>query len=252
MTGDLTHISLPSEFRRAAEQLRDLGEPDKVFLIPGNHDCYVDVPASEGWDHWAEYLRGDTEAYADAEIAEHLSPSPSPGVAPRYADFPTVRMHGRLATIGLCSAIPTPMFRAGGMLGPAQLERLEGLLELLRSRGLCRVLMIHHPVAMKGEPERRALWDGEALRAILARTGAELVIHGHKHRRLVNYVDGPVGPIPVVGVPSSSEVGSEPSKRAQYHVYTVRPDGEGYAVSAEARAYCADNESFGSVDGAVL
>lgn len=252
VTGDLTHVSLPSEFRRAAGQLRDLGSPDKVFLIPGNHDCYVPVPAKEGWDHWAAYLRGDPEAYADAEIASLLAPLPPTGEAPRYEDFPTFRLHGRLATIGLCSAIPTSVFRAGGLLGKTQLARLEALLDLLKSRGLCRVLMIHHPVAMHGEPERRALWDGEALREVLARSGAELVLHGHKHRRLVNWVDGPSGRIPVVGVPSSSEVGSQPAKRAQYHVYTVRPEADGYAVSAEARAYDAVRGEFGPVEGAVL
>ncbi len=252
VTGDLTHISLPSEFRRAAEQLRDLGSPDEVFLIPGNHDCYVPVPAKDGWDHWAAYLRGDSEAYADPEIASLLAPLPKEGEAPSYEEFPTLRVHGRLATIGLCSAIPTSVFRAGGMLGPTQLERLEGVLTLLKSRGLCRVVMIHHPVAMHGEPERRALWDGEALREVLARAGAELVLHGHKHRRLVNWVDGPSAPIPVVGVPSSSEVGSQPSKRAQYHVYTVRPEAGGYAVSADARAYNAESKAFGPVEGAVL
>lgn len=252
VTGDLTHVSLPSEFQRAAEQLRDLGPADQVFLIPGNHDCYVPVPAKDGWDHWAAYLRGDPQAYADPEIAALLAPLPPAGEAPRYEDFPTLRIHGRLATIGLCSAIPTSVFRAGGMLGPTQLERLEGLLNLLKARGLCRVLMIHHPVAMHGEPERRALWDGGALREVLGRTGAELVLHGHKHRRLVNWVDGPSEKIPVVGVPSSSEVGSQPSKRAQYHVYTVSQEAEGYSISATARAYDAEGGTFKAVEEAIL
>jgi 3',5'-cyclic AMP phosphodiesterase CpdA len=252
VTGDLTHVSLPSEFRRAAEQLRNLGSPDEVFLIPGNHDCYVPVLSKDGWDHWADYLRGDSAAYADPEIAALLAPLPERGEAPRYEDFPTLRVHGRLATIGLCSAIPTSIFRAGGLLGPEQLERLEGLLDLLEARGFCRVLMIHHPVAMDGEPERRALWDGEALRAVLSRAGAELVLHGHKHRRLVNWIEGPAARIPVVGVPSSSEVGSQPGKRAQYHIYTVRREADGYAISATARAYDAEHEAFIPVEEPVL
>ncbi len=41
VTGDLTHISLPAEFQVARTQLERLGSPDQVFLIPGNHDCYV-------------------------------------------------------------------------------------------------------------------------------------------------------------------------------------------------------------------
>ncbi|MFK7894853.1 MAG: metallophosphoesterase [Myxococcota bacterium] len=256
VTGDLTHISLPSEFRRAAEQLRALGSPEEVFLIPGNHDCYVPVEAEEGWDHWSAYLRTDPSLYADPEIAALLAPAPGIEKAPCYADFPTLRIHGNLATIGLCSAIPTPVFRAGGELGAKQLERLEGLLRLLGERGLCRVVMIHHPVAMHGEPARRALWDGDALRALIARTGAELILHGHKHRRLVNWLEGPGTPVPVIGVPSSSEVGSKPGKRAQYHVYTIRPAESSatqrFEVSAVARAYDPSAGGFVAVPEPVL
>ncbi len=38
VTGDLTHIALESEFETARRQLESLGEPQRVFLIPGNHD----------------------------------------------------------------------------------------------------------------------------------------------------------------------------------------------------------------------
>ena len=119
----------------------------------------------------------------DADLGACLARVPGENKAPRHEDYPTLRVHDRLATIGLCSAIPTPIFRAGGWLGESQLDRLERLLNVLRDRKFCRVVMIHHPVAEKGEPTRRALWDGEALRQVLARAGAELVIHGHKHRR---------------------------------------------------------------------
>ncbi len=222
VTGDLTHISLPAEFRAARTQLERLGSPEQVFLIPGNHDCYVPVDPSEGWDHWAPYLRSSATA-VDPELAALLAPPQSPGRAPQHSDFPTLRIAGRVAWIGLCSAIATPIFRAGGELGAVQRERLRRLLALLGERGYCRVILIHHPVHQDGEPERRALWDAGVLRALLAEVGAELVVHGHKHRRRVHLLDGPQGPIPAIGVPSSSEVGSRPDRIAQYHVYTVRP-----------------------------
>ena len=41
VTGDLVNIALPSEFRRAAEWMRTLGEPADVSFTPGNHDAYV-------------------------------------------------------------------------------------------------------------------------------------------------------------------------------------------------------------------
>ncbi len=251
VTGDLTHISLPAEFEVARTQLERLGSPDEVFLIPGNHDCYVPLPASDAWDHWAPYLRGLLPGAVDGELAGALTAPPSSERAPRHADYPTLRMSGRVAWIGLCSAIPTPIFRAGGQLGKVQLERLRRLLVLLGARGMCRVLMIHHPVHPHGEPERRALWDGQALRSLLAEVGAELVVHGHKHRRRVNFLAGPERPIPAIGVPSSSEVGSRPDRRAQYHVYTARASvsGSGFELAVEVRGFDADRRAFvGLVD----
>ncbi len=238
VTGDLTHISLPQEFAVAAEQLASLGSPERVFLIPGNHDCYVPTDPAQTWDSWAAYLHGDSSAALGDTLGD-LAATPTPGRAPTHADYPTLRIEGPLAMIGLCSAIPMPVFVAGGRLGARQLERLERMLVVLGEQGLCRVVMIHHPVAEHGEPARRALRDGDELRAVLARAGAELVIHGHKHRRRISMLDGPGAPIPAIGVPSSSEVGSRPEKQAQYHVYTVARgvDARFGVTACEVRAY---------------
>lgn len=250
VTGDLTHVSLEQEFRAAALQLDALGTPEKVFLVPGNHDCYVPVAPSRSWDLWSPYLSGAGAAELDPELRACLAPPPEETGAPRHQDYPTLRIHRQLAMIGLCSVIPTPIFQAGGRLGRIQLERLERLLNVLQDRKLCRVVMIHHPVVEKGEPSRRALWDGEVLREVLARAGAELVIHGHKHRRRIAKLAGPNGEIPVIGVPSSSEVGSQPEKRAQYHLYTVRPldsDDDSkhrFQLDAQIRAYDAATGEF--------
>ena len=227
VTGDLTHVSLAEEFRSAARQLTALGPPERVFLIPGNHDRYVRIEREISWDLWAAYLRGSATSDLDAS----------------------------LAVIGLCSAIPTPVFRAGGRLGALQLERLERLLARTRALGLCRVVMIHHPIAVSSEPVRRALRDAEGLRNVLAREGAELVLHGHKHRRRVGHVPGPNGPIPVIGVPSASEVGSRPEKMAQYHVYAVRRSEEassGFRIEAGVRGYDAAAGGFREVDSKLL
>ncbi|MGB0620760.1 MAG: metallophosphoesterase family protein [Myxococcota bacterium] len=245
VTGDLTHISLPQEFRVAAGQLARLGSPEEVFLIPGNHDCYVRTDPENAWDHWAPYLRGAASSALPSALAPLASPSPEDGRAPTYADYPTLRIHDRLAIIGLCSSIPTPIFVAGGELGAQQLERLEALLSATGDAGYFRVLMIHHPIAAGTEPARRALWDGEALCGVLARTGAELVLHGHKHRRRLRTVPGPRADVPIVGVPSTSEVGSQPDKQAQYHVYTVREEAGGaFTLGAEIRGYDAAQGAF--------
>jgi 3',5'-cyclic AMP phosphodiesterase CpdA len=252
VTGDLTHISLEQEFRTAAAQLKKLGTPEEVFLVPGNHDCYVRMPPSVSWDYWSSYLGGDSPDNLDRELRDCLGSGPRVSGAPRHEDYPTLRISGRLATIGLCSSIPTPIFRAGGTLGATQLGRLERLLHLLGERGLCRVVLIHHPVAAKGEPARRALWDGAELRGVLGRAGAELVLHGHKHRRRIHFVPGVGAEVPIIGVPSSSEVGSKPDKRAQYHIYSVFEGGagasSGFRIEAEIRGYDPSSGEFSGVD----
>jgi len=251
VTGDLTHVSLESEFIKASEQLATLGAPKDVFLIPGNHDCYVPADPARSWDHWAGYLRGDSRESVESQLGplgDSLISVAEDARAPAYAEYPTIRLAGHVATIGLCSSIPTPIFRAGGLLGPDQLARLEALLSALDAKGYFRVVMIHHPVAAKGEPARRALWDGDELRGVLARVGAELVLHGHKHRRRMNRVPGPRGEVPIVGVPSSSEVGSKPGKSAQYHLYSVTGEGAQRRLTAEVRAYDAASGEFLSVD----
>ncbi len=39
---------------------------------------------------------------------------------------------------------------------------------------------------------------------MLAEKGAELLLHGHDHRRAIVWLDGPHGVIPAIGVPSAS------------------------------------------------
>ena len=41
VTGDLTNIAMHEEFENARRWLEELGPPDRVTAIPGNHDAYV-------------------------------------------------------------------------------------------------------------------------------------------------------------------------------------------------------------------
>ena len=207
ITGDLTHIALPQEFVESARQLRDLAEPSRIALVPGNHDRYVQVSESESWDRWAPFMVSDGASHSQA---------------PRSGEWPTLRVRGEVALVGTCSAVPTPWFQASGRLGDGQLERLEALLVELGQRDLFRVVLIHHPPLDRDRSSRRRLLDAPRLREILARAGAELVLHGHRHRTRIQMLPGPGGPIPVVGARSSTDVGEEEEKSAQYHLYRIQ------------------------------
>ena len=153
-----------------------------------------------------------------------------------------------LVMVRACSALPTLPLLASGALGGEQLERLEKLLSGLTDSGLCRVVLIHHPPTPGAVSRRRALRDSEAFRRVLCRAGAELVLHGHGHRTRFGSIDGPRGPIPVVGVRSSSDAGEDPERRAQYHVYEIEPAGSGagseFRITTRIRGYDSERGRF--------
>ena len=56
---------------------------------------------------------------------------------------------------------------------------------------------------------------------MLARTGAELVLHGHEHELVEESLPGPGGPIPVRCIPSGSYDGDRPGRTARWRSYRI-------------------------------
>ncbi|RAI35766.1 metallophosphoesterase family protein [Rhodoplanes roseus] len=215
ITGDLVNIALPGEFAATGEWLAAFGQPEAVSFIPGNHDAYVRTAMAQ-WDkHWDAYMRGDREAATES--------------GPR---FPYVRRRDPVALVGLSSAVPTPAFLATGLLGQDQLGRLEKRLTQLGEEGLFRVVLLHHPPHKTPASRHKRLVDADAFRAVLARTGAELVLHGHDHVHALMWMDGPAGPIPAVGLPSASASPDGHHEPAAYNLYRI--DGPPGAFTCEA------------------
>ncbi|MCP4035963.1 MAG: metallophosphoesterase [bacterium] len=218
LTGDLVNIALPSEFEAGAGILRAVGPPEHVSLVPGNHDAYVGMDYQRSWALWSRYLVSD-----DGEVA---AGGPGDAVSSLFSfpePLPTVRIRGDLALVGVCTAVATGPFLAGGRVGEDQLVRLAATLETLRERGLCRVVLVHHPVVDDRVAWRRRCWDSAALRSVLERVGAELVLHGHNHKSEFNVLETRDGTLPVVGVRSASYAGPNANKTAQYHLYQIEP-----------------------------
>ncbi len=203
VTGDLVNVGLPSEHAAAKLWLTTLGPPERVTAVPGNHDIYVDMALARGVGHWQAFM-------ADDEPVSAKDP------------FPFVRRLGHVALVGLNSALPTPLFHAYGLLGPDQLDRLGQALSLLGAEGLVRVVLIHHPPLPGLAHPRSALQDAASLADVLRRHGAELVLHGHNHRAMLSFADGPDRPIPVVGVPSASiGLAYGHQSLARYNLYRI-------------------------------
>ena len=222
VTGDLVNISLPGEYPPALAWLASLGPPHGVTLVPGNHDIYVREAARLPQLHWSDYMRGDDSA---------------------MTAFPFLRRRGPLALIGLSTAVPTAPFMATGRLGGGQLARLAEMLDRCAREGLFRVVMIHHPPISTPARRLKRLVDGPDFCAVLARHGAELVIHGHDHARSLIELKGPRGTIPVVGVPSASEAPPGEHDRAGYNLYVVEGEAGAWRCEAISRGLSAGGDA---------
>jgi 3',5'-cyclic AMP phosphodiesterase CpdA len=226
VTGDLVNISLPGEYPPALAWLASLGAPHDVTLVPGNHDIYVREAARLPQLHWSDYMRGDDSA---------------------MTAFPFLRRRGPLALIGLSTAVPTAPFMATGRLGGGQIARLAETLDRCAREGLFRVVMNHHPPISTPARRLKRLVDGTDFCAVLARHGAELVIHGHDHARSLIELKGPRGPIPVVGVPSASEAPPGEHDPAGYNLYVVEGEAGGWRCEAISRGLSAGGDTVAEV-----
>ncbi|MBI3757765.1 MAG: metallophosphoesterase [Deltaproteobacteria bacterium] len=245
ITGDLTNLGFADEFAAAGAWLRQLGDRHYVSLVPGNHDAYVPTPWQSAWAHWWEYLASDAPHASEATFLHPVSSFQE--LTEAY--FPSVRIRGPLALLGVCTAQPVGMFRAGGVVGAPQLARLQRSLQEFAESDLCRVVLIHHPPQQGDWTLRRGLADSEALCAILQNAGAELILHGHLHETLIEKMSGPAGLIPVVGVRSASDIGHRPHRNAQYHLYRIErrrhePSVRRFRIVMETREYDTASGSF--------
>jgi 3',5'-cyclic AMP phosphodiesterase CpdA len=215
ITGDLVNLALEAEFPPSRAWLESVGAPDRVTVIPGNHDAYVRVTRHCFAEAWGSYLDGDA--------------------APAGGTFPSLRRRGPLALISVSSAVPTPPLMATGQLGLAQLERLERMLAGLSAEEAFCVLLIHHP--LRSDSRAKRLTDSSELLALLKQHGVELVLHGHDHVHSTIWVDGPKGAIPAVGVPSASAVAHGRYPGAAYNLFSIERDGAAWRVEQTVRGF---------------
>jgi 3',5'-cyclic AMP phosphodiesterase CpdA len=233
VTGDITNISLPDEFTRAAAWLGRLAGADDLTVIPGNHDAYVAVEWERALGRWSGFMSGAAGAPFTAETP-----------ARSLADFPFVRLRGPLALVGVSTAAPMPPWSAGGRIGTAQLGRLAAQLHELGQRRLFRVVLIHHPPLPGGAKPRKQLEDAAAFREVVASQGAELVLFGHTHLSALGRLATPAGHAPAIGVPSASarpHHGKDPSR---YHLYRIEADGDGWRLDVEVRGVARTLDRF--------
>ncbi len=225
LSGDVSNLAFPAEFRLVRDVIAGIDLPPKeITLVPGNHDYYT--PQSHAEDYFGKilspYLEGD--------------------IAPGAGRFPFLRLRGKTAILGLCSARPTPPLLAMGTLGTAQLQLAGELLAGKACKKRFRLVVLHHAPLCPLQRWHARLTDARSFKAMLRRTGAELVVHGHLHRHLHQSIPTPRGHIPVIGVGSGTWLSpDDPARRAQYNLYEIQ---ERSLVSVTVRRYNPDTGKF--------
>ncbi len=230
LTGDLVNIALPDEFTAARTWVAELGLPQDVSIVPGNHDAYVSAALGQPAASWGEYMR---------------DPDGEP-------EWPFVRRRGGVALVGLSTAVASPPLMATGRLGAAQLGRLADLLVAMRAEGLFRAVLMHHPPESEPRRHRERLLDATALRDVLGQAGAELVLHGHEHVHSVMWLDGPGARIPVVGVASASAAVGGHWQPAGYNLFRVTGAPKGWHCEMITRGFASTSADIVELDRRVL
>lgn len=212
VTGDLVHIGLDSELAEAADWLRRFGRPERVFLIPGNHDNYAADSLANIYRHWGDYLPGTNQHPEDYTKG-----------------YPVERNIGSVQLLGLNSSCVTRIFSAAGEIGQQQRLRLLPLLDSGRKKGQFQVLLIHHPPFPGMTIRRKALRDDRELEELCRSRSPNLVLYGHLHRdRQHNVDDGRV-----YGTGSASYVSD-----ASYRVFDIDETEQGWDCRMRLMKIC--------------
>lgn len=220
VTGDIANIALAAEFLRGRDWLEHLGSSRDVSLVPGNHDIYVPEAALFAARQWGSYMTDDTGT----------------------GGFPYVRKRGNVALIGISSGVPTAPFLATGWVGTTQLTALATQLETLKQEGFFRVVMIHHPPVTKSARHKQLL-DAPVFRRVISRHGAELILHGHDHVHMLNWLYGPDNTrVPAIGVPSASAKPGTDKDPAAYHLYRIDGEPGAWRVELISRGVTAEGD----------
>lgn len=225
VTGDLSNLAYAAEFERARDLLLGCGvPPERVVVIPGNHDAYT---------------RGSVRRRAfERGLAPFLAAEP--------VRWPRFLLLDEILLAATSSAVPTPWFTAYGRLGA---EQLEALREGLAAPATARVVLVHHPpLQANGRPDHR--WrgnrDGARLLELCHEAGVDLLLCGHTHRRFQYRT--PEG-LRIVCAGSVTQPPRALGEAGTYHRYIFEG---GRPTAIETRAFDPERRAFCAYEGIVL
>ena len=223
VTGDLTNLALADEIGRAADWLRRLGPPERVSVVPGNHDAYVPGALAAATRAWAAHMTGERVG---------------------GAAYPYLRRAGEIALVGCSTAEATAPFMANGPFRRAQADRLGRLLERAGGEGRFRVVLIHHPPVRGAAGALSRMLGLGAFGACIADAGAELILHGHTHLPTLHELPTPRGPVPVLGVAAAGQAPGGHRPAARFNLLEIGRHGAGWRCERIERGIAPDGATM--------
>eukprot|EP00871_Galdieria_phlegrea_P004307 jgi/Galph1/4878/GphlegSOOS_G3530.1 len=233
LAGDITNLSLESEFATAHKLIEAFGPPESITAIPGNHDVYN---------------RGELRRQLFQKYFGKYAVSDIPRNSPRGDGFPIIQIRGNIALIGLNTALPGS---ARGMVGRRQWNVVEQMMEhsssILKRVGL-KILVLHHPAqnpVIRGLPWIREighdLKDWKAVAAFCKKYAIDLVVHGHNHVPYQCCLDGSPHTL-VCESGSGTLMTYDPERVARYTVFELNE--ESHIVRLFARVWDMEQKCF--------
>jgi len=163
ISGDVTELGTPEQFETFAEVLHDARiDPDRVTIVPGNHDAYTHG------DAWKNALVGPLAKFRRASACHEGS----------------VVERARAFILPLDVACHQHVTRAAGELTPSAADALEGRVRDLSGRGRPIVIVVHHsPIAHvpRAWDWFHGLRGGARIVDLVQRYPDVHVLHGHLH-----------------------------------------------------------------------
>gem|GEM_PF-1675810 len=171
LTGDLTEDGVDSQFEMLAEALHNSGiEPERVTLLPGNHDAYVDYRAFD------RALAGPLQAFRATSHDHAKTVLPGAVIVP------------------ISTAIEGQWFtRSRGAIRALDVARIRRIASDPISHDRAVVVAQHHPPSQ--HPVFAVEWfDGvdnvSSMRDLLYERSRVHVVHGHTHRLSTKHLSG--------------------------------------------------------------
>ena len=230
VTGDITNLSLENEYDEARALLDEAAQRTEVTVVPGNHDIYL--PSTNRRRRFPHHF----DRFIQSDLPQLARDLPA-------GRFPCVKLRGRVAIIGLSSAVPRPPFIASGYVGRTQLEAFATVLAHPEVQRRTPIVLIHHP-PVDPRPRivqlRDGLVDAAALRIALARLPRGLVLFGHLHVRERCGLPTLSGKLDVIGASGAALDHPDRSVRAGFNLYEFD-----VGTLASVEAYVVDPQTGG-------